>query len=367
MIICMAKEEDKIDMKREYVSSKFNVIVKDGERYCVFNSLYGSLAVIEDENIIKVIRGEKSEEAVDSKIFTELCEQGFNCLDNVNEESICNVKKMDMIYDSNLHLNIMPTYECNFRCAYCYQNFPEAEDNFPEIEMTKELQESIVKYVKKEIKNYTGLIVEWYGGEPLLKKDIILQISNKLIEICKKMSKPYFSTIKTNGYLLDVNTFRELLRCKIIKYHVTLDGFEMIHDAQRFLKSGQGTYSVILDNLLRIRDEVKSSDFNIVIRVNVTKALLPKFHALCTPGFKGSFVSIIGMRADMIIGNIGKFLHCLIQTFFCLEFIQIDAFILQCIEITFHRCIVIWISGFAHALCYMDRFAEFDECPGSVL
>lgn len=263
-------------MHKEYMPSKFNVAVKDEERYCVFNSLFGSLAVIEDENIIKIISGEKSADEVDSKILMKLCEQGFICTSDVEEESICNVKKMDMICDSHLHLNIMPSYECNFRCAYCYQNFPEAEDNFPKIEMPKEIQESIVKYVRKEIINFTGLIVEWYGGEPLLKKDIILQISNRLIEISKKMGKPYFSTITTNGYLLDVNTFRELLKSKIIKYHVTLDGFELVHNAQRFLKTGQGTYSVILDNLIKIRDEVKSSDFNIVIRVNVTKALLPR-------------------------------------------------------------------------------------------
>ena len=48
-------------------------------------------------------------------------------------------------------------------------------------------------------------------------------------------------------------------------------------------------------------------------------------------------------------------------------FMQVDAFILQHVEITFHRCIVIWISGSAHALCHVYGFAEFCECPGSVL
>ena len=61
----------------------------------------------------------------------------------------------------------------------------------------------------------------------------------------------------------------------------------------------------------------------------------------CATSFKGRFVTIIRMRTHVIIGNICEFLHCLIQTFFCPELIQICAFILQRIEIPFHGGIVI--------------------------
>ena len=69
----------------------------------------------------------------------------------------------------------------------------------------------------------------------------------------------------------------------------------------------------------------------------------------------------------MIIGNICELLHCLVQTFLRLELIQVDTLILQCVEVAFHRGIVIRISGFAHALRDMSCFAEFDECFGCVL
>ena len=69
----------------------------------------------------------------------------------------------------------------------------------------------------------------------------------------------------------------------------------------------------------------------------------------------------------MIIGNICEFLHCLVQTFLRSEFVHVRAFILQRVEVPLHGRVVIRISGFAHALRNMSRFAEFDERFGSVL
>ena len=69
----------------------------------------------------------------------------------------------------------------------------------------------------------------------------------------------------------------------------------------------------------------------------------------------------------MVVMNVCKFLNCLIKLIFCLIFMQVDALILQCVEIPFHRRIVIWISGFAHALRHLYGFAEFCERPGCVL
>ena len=78
-------------------------------------------------------------------------------------------------------------------------------------------------------------------------------------------------------------------------------------------------------------------------------------------------VSIKAMGAGMVIVDIRKFLHGLIERFLCLEPIQIGAFIFQGIKVFLHWCIVIWISHSAHALCHMDEFAEFHKCPGCIL
>ena len=52
--------------------------------------------------------------------------------------------------------------------------------------------------------------VEWFGGEPLLCMDVIENLSKHFIDICRKAHKGYTAAITTNGYLLDLETFRKL-------------------------------------------------------------------------------------------------------------------------------------------------------------
>ena len=69
----------------------------------------------------------------------------------------------------------------------------------------------------------------------------------------------------------------------------------------------------------------------------------------------------MAVGTDMVIRDISEFFHCLIQRLLCLKLIQMNAFIFQCVEIPFHRGIVVWTSCFAHALAHMSGFAEFHE------
>ena len=49
--------------------------------------------------------------------------------------------------------------------------------------------------------------IAWFGGEPLLAKEIIVEIMSRVREICLKNKKPFYSNITTNGYELDIKTF----------------------------------------------------------------------------------------------------------------------------------------------------------------
>lgn len=87
----------------------------------------------------------------------------------------------------------------------------------------------------------------------------------------------------------------------------------------------------------------------------------------CRPCFIWGSITIITVWTNMIIINVCKFFYLLIECFLCCKLIQICAFILQGIEVTLHRCIVVRISCFAHALCHIYRFAEFGKCFGRIL
>ena len=72
------------------------------------------------------------------------------------------------------------------------------------------------------------------------------------------------------------------------------------------------------------------------------------------PCFIWGSITIITVWTNMIIINVCKFFYLLIECFLCCKLIQICAFILQGIEVTLHRCIVVRIPCFAHALCHIS-------------
>ena len=61
--------------------------------------------------------------------------------------------------------------------------------------------------------------------------------------------------------------------------------------------------------------------------------------SLGAPCFEGGLVPVVGMGAHMVISGIGEFLHCLGHLLLRPEFIQIGAFVLQSVEVPFHRCV----------------------------
>lgn len=114
-----------------------------------------------------------------------------------------NSVKLDKQYDKLLHLIILPTEQCNFRCKYCYEDFKIGN-------MSKEKQDAIILFLRKNIKNYTAISLDWFGGEPLLAMDAIEYISKHALEICRIAKKPLISSMTTNGYFLDCATFEKL-------------------------------------------------------------------------------------------------------------------------------------------------------------
>lgn len=173
-----------------------------------------------------------------------------------------------------LQLILLPTEGCNFRCKYCYENHDSKK-------MTKETITSLVEFVREKLPNYKYLQVEWFGGEPLIEKNIVSQVTKELRSLCKEFKKPYFSSMTTNGYSLDREVFKTMFSNRVTNYQITLDGLASTHDKYRPFINGNGTFDVILNNLLnnlkRIRDEEKSQFINIIIRCNITRPILDIF------------------------------------------------------------------------------------------
>lgn len=113
------------------------------------------------------------------------------------------------------------TYNCNFRCPYCYESPISAGGNcwskqvFTK-EMVDRLYDSLLEISPRELHSKR---ITLYGGEPLLaeNKEIVSYIVSKGVKL------GYTFDAVTNGY--DLEVYADLLSSdKIAFLQITLDG-----------------------------------------------------------------------------------------------------------------------------------------------
>lgn len=250
------------------VKSKYILKVETEDGYFViFNSLTKKLIktqIINKNLLLDSLAGRSK----NNQLNQYLVQNGF-IVDNNEKET----KEAENIYQEVclsqkvLNVIILPTYNCNFRCSYCYESFPN-------VVMSESTQNDVFEYVKKLLIDYESLNISWFGGEPLLELETIIRLSERFRALCKREGKTYLGDITTNGYLLTVDIFKKLLKCNIRTYQITIDGLQSTHDKYRHLVNGGATYNTIMKNLINIRDNIKSTMFQIVLRTNMTKKLL---------------------------------------------------------------------------------------------
>lgn len=161
---------------------------------------------------------------------------------------------------SHRHLNLIlfPTEKCNFRCTYCYEDFEVGR-------MRPEVISAIKSLLDRRMDELETLNLSWFGGEPLLAKDIVFALSEHVQQRVKP-SLSYRANMTTNGYLLDIETASRLIALGVTFFQISLDGFEAQHDKTRRRADGFGTFDRIWDNLLTLR-KLKLS-FSVMLRVH---------------------------------------------------------------------------------------------------
>jgi len=252
--------------RSKFFISNFND--DDGNAY-YYHTSTGSMLKVSQGQLASLEEMISNPEAASPLVLERLIETGFVIKNDVDEVQQVQQMALHRNYNKSDHLEltILPTEQCNFRCVYCYEDF-----KLPV--MSEEHQESLIKYVRKEMAHRKGLSVGWFGGEPLMALPVIEKLSTAFIEICELNKKPYNATVTTNAYTLDVSNFERLRNYRVNHFQITIDGPRQTHDKQRVLMNGSPTFDKILNNLCEIRDKAKGRIWTIAIRTNVTKPML---------------------------------------------------------------------------------------------
>lgn len=243
--------------------SKYNYMFKsDKYGYLLYNSLTNSFAELSKPVFRKLEKLKKKPDGIDFSdnpgLFLQLS-QAKILIDKKEEGDMLDIVKMKRLSKSyasdSLTLTIAPTTACNFCCPYCYEKSVEP------VSMTEETETELIRFIKRFLP-LKRLNVVWYGGEPLLKFDVIQHLSATMNDL-----EPGFrAVLVTNGYLLNKNIVDKLKELKIKAIQVTIDGKKEVHDRRRVQKNGQGTYSMIMSNLGYL---VNNWEGLLKIRVNV--------------------------------------------------------------------------------------------------
>ena len=257
------------------VGSRYNITVplRSGRRI-VYNSLSGASAVMkadEADAFDKVCAGDL--DGVPDQTLTDLTYGGFVVGDDFDELKALEKMYMAHRFDaSTATLTIAPTMACNFGCDYCFQG-----QNKPSESMRPEVQDAIIDLVVRAAPNLKSVGVAWYGGEPLIRRQIIETLSDRLIATCRKRGLKYSGMIVTNGFMLDLEAARSLQARNVTWAQITLDGTPEYHDSRRHLLGGQGSFARIIANLVAIVDEVP---ITYAVRVNIDDRNHRDIHAL---------------------------------------------------------------------------------------
>ena len=245
------------------------------EKALLVNGLYFSVDVVAKEDVDNFVAGDFA--ALPIALRERLLLRGHLTCRSEAEE-IADMKLMGRVHRmisarAGLGVVIMPTYDCNFRCPYCFEqhrlkNGQEWLSNSMSHEMIEAVFAAIENY---KARGYAVGECTFYGGEPFLTENI-----NVLRDIAGHAKKLGLSLDAiTNGYELDAFLdFMEEYDCKHLQ--VTVDGVGRINDRRRIHKDGLPTYDRILGNVeLAIQRGISIS-----LRVNVGRENISGMGAL---------------------------------------------------------------------------------------
>lgn len=181
--------------------SIYNNYLEHNGEFVIYNSLSGQMAKL-SSGVDHFRNGNM--EALDKTLVSRLIEYGF-VTDLEDEVKKADLYNLDRMFDRKLRLTILPTEKCNFRCKYCYESH-QGED------MSEEVQRNLIRWLEKNLYQYGGLEVSWFGGEPLMALDTITSLSERMIRICHGQKIPYGASVTTNGFFLTEDVVRKLLK-----------------------------------------------------------------------------------------------------------------------------------------------------------
>lgn len=165
-------------------------------------------------------------------------------------------------FSKTLNITLKITDDCNMACEYCFNGRSRLYENIGiSDEVLSNLESKITDYVK--VNNITSMSVDYFGGEPTLFKSQIIKFQ-KFIRTISEIRT--YTKLTTNGTLIDESFISEMVNLGLDDVQITIDGPKSITDLSRYLRNGESSYDLIVNNIHLMSKFMKTE---IIVRVNI--------------------------------------------------------------------------------------------------
>lgn len=245
--------------------SRYNVILAiDNGKSLLYNTLtrkYLMFDNLEQERVKDLLGNLKCDkfELKEVEYIKKMIKIGAIVADDFDE-----ISRLQFLYNKQKFqqdtatLVIQTTLNCNFRCVYCYEEHKSER-------LTDEVSAKIINLVNDRCKKTRKLKIAWFGGEPMLEFNRIVQLTEAFKKICSENNCQYEARMTSNGYLFNDENISRLNDLMIKNIQITLDGTKDYHDKKRPLVNGKGTFEKVSENFIKLLEK----NINLNLRINL--------------------------------------------------------------------------------------------------
>lgn len=253
--------------------SKYNIIKKLEQKILIYNSFTKASLFLDSNSNIDVFKDISLFEKLSDEEKKLLIENGFvidDSRDELNElEYVFKQKYFD---NSFQNIILVPTLGCNFNCPYCF----EKEHSCGKDDIKKYF-EILKKYAKKYFKQHNIIQISLFGGEPLLYINEALNFLSWVKLDSQENNYSYFTSIVTNGSLLNKNILKSLLKYNLHILQITIDSDKETHDKTRIFKNGKPSFDLLINKINNLVPyTINYEKFKFVLRINLNNTTVSR-------------------------------------------------------------------------------------------
>lgn len=256
--------------------SNYNITTSFKDNILIYNTLTDSMVrftydeYTEVESLLKNLLEFQREYPT---LYLELKKSGFLVEEDFDELNYIKLQNKKCIYaNSEYHITINPTLNCNLACWYCSTEYAQATHKGG---MSKQTLDNIKKHLELVIEKQkaSSLHLDWFGGEPSMYFDeVIAPIASHAIQLTSKNEVKFTQHITTNATLLNEERINHMKELHFTSFQIPIDGNEEKHNQVKKTIANEGTYRQIINNINLIAEVIPN--VHIIMRINYDKQTL---------------------------------------------------------------------------------------------